>query len=375
MRFSDIPGQEEAKRRLRELAEGGRIPHAILLEGPEGTGKHALARAFLQYVGCHDRRDGDSCGRCASCRQHSALQHIDTVYSFPYVKRKSGGITLSSEYLKEFIEFVHESPFMDSALWLEKLGKPNTRPSMFVEEANELIRRLSFSSHSSPYNSVVIWQVDRLNEPASNKLLKVLEEPPGASIIVMTTDEPMNLLPTIYSRAQRIKVKRLSDEEIADWMVSVSDIDDNTVRQIAPLAEGSLLAAQRLLSSRHDTDRFLEFFKSLMRLAYRRDIAGLKEWSLTVATEKRDTIVEFLEYVARMVRENFVANLHRDNLNLMTAAEKEFSVNFARFINEKNVQYIFDGISEAINDIRGNVSPKIVLFDFAITVILRLKQN
>lgn len=375
MRFSDIPGQEEAKRRLRELAEGGRIPHAILLEGPEGTGKHALARAFLQYVGCHDRRDGDSCGRCASCRQHSALQHIDTVYSFPYVKRKSGGITLSSEYLKEFIEFVHESPFMDSALWLEKLGKPNTRPSMFVEEANELIRRLSFSSHSSPYNSVVIWQVDRLNEPASNKLLKVLEEPPGASIIVMTTDEPMNLLPTIYSRAQRIKVKRLSDEEIADWMVSVSDIDEPAARQIAPLAEGSLLAAQRLLSSRHDTDRFLEFFKSLMRLAYRRDIAGLKEWSLTVATEKRDTIVEFLEYVARMVRENFVANLHRDNLNLMTAAEKEFSVNFARFINEKNVQYIFDGISEAINDIRGNVSPKIVLFDFAITVILRLKQN
>lgn len=358
------------------MAESGRIPHAILLEGPSGIGKHALARAFLQYAACENRHDGDSCGICPSCRQHSAMQHIDSIYSFPYVKRKNSSTvspTLAADYMTEFIEFASEDPFMDNQKWLEKLGMPNTAPSIFVEEANELIRRLSFASHYMPYNAVIIWQVDKLNESASNKLLKLVEEPPGQSVIIMTSDQPMNILPTIYSRTQRIKIRRLSDDEVAQWMVSNSDISPEKAAELAPLAEGSITNAVRIMADRNESARFLEYFISLMRLAYKRDIAALKDWSQKLAAEKRETIVDFLQYMARMIRENFIANLHRGNLNLMTDPEKDFSRNFSRFIHERNVEALFNETTKAVSDIRANVNPKIVLFDLAITVILKLK--
>ena len=377
MRFSEIPGHDDVKERLRQLADGSRIPHALLLEGPAGIGKFALARAFMQYVGCTQRKDGDSCGVCPSCRQHQINQHIDTLFSFPYIKRKSGSKdspTLSSDYLSDFIEFLNESPFMDIDIWLEKLGRPNTKPQIYVEEAVELIRRLSMASHSSRYNSVIMWKVDRLVEAAANKLLKLIEEPPGEAIIIMTSDEPMNILPTIYSRAQRIKVSRYPDDMVAGWMIDSCGTPPESAASLAPLARGSLSEALRLLEHKNDSDRFLEYFKSLMRLAYKRDIAALKEWSQKVGAEKRDTAVAFLEYMARMIRENFIANFNNASLNLMTVAESEFSQNFARFINEKNVEEIFNAIGEAISDIRANVNVKIVLFDLAITVILKLKQ-
>lgn len=375
MKFSDIPGHEQAKERLRTLADSERIPHAILLEGPEGIGKHALARAFLQYVGCSDRRNGDSCGECPSCRQHAALQHIDTVYTFPYVKKsKSSSPTYSSDYWKEFSELMRENPFMDSALWLEKLGSPNTRPVIYVEEANELIRRLSFSSHSSRYNAVVMWQADKLNNDAANKLLKIIEEPPGDTIIVMTSHNPMNILPTIYSRTQRIKVLRHPDEVVARWMAENCGVDERTAAEMAPLASGSMLEAERILSKNGDNAKFLEQFISLMRLSYMRDIAALRTWSQNIGAWKRDQLVDFLEYMARMIRENFIANLHSPELNRMLPEESSFSKNFARFINERNVETLENEVTQAITDIKANVNPKIVMFDLAITVILKLKQ-
>lgn len=373
MKFSDIPGHSEVKKRLRELADSKRIPHAILLEGPEGVGKHALARAFLQYVGCRNRQDGDSCGVCPSCIQHEAMQHIDTIYSFPYVKKNSKD-TLSNEYLPDFIRYVKENPFMDSTVWVEKYLASNTKPVIYVEEASELIRRLSFAPHVSRYTSVILWQAERMNESAANKLLKLIEEPPGESIIVMTSDSPMNILPTIYSRVQRIKVQRQSDNEVAQWLVDDCGVEAEKAADIAPLAMGSLAAARRIAATTDDSARFLEYFIALMRLAYMRDIMALKEWAQKVAAEKRETVVDFLEYTGRMIRENFIANLKDASLNLMSSSEADFSRNFSRFINERNVEDIFDATSEAILDVRGNVNAKLVLFDFAITVILKLKN-
>lgn len=374
MKFSDIPGQDEIKKRLIELADSERIPHALLLEGPAGIGKHALARAFLQYVGCRNRHDGDSCGVCPSCIQHAAMQHIDTIFSFPYVKRSGNKDTLSGEYLPDFISYVKEYPFMDSAVWVEKYLSSNTKPMIYVEEASELIRRLSFAPHVSRYTSVILWQADRMNEAAANKLLKIIEEPPGDSIIVMTSDAPMNILPTIYSRVQRIKVLRLSDNDVARWLVTQCGVEPEKAADVAPLAQGSLSEARRIAASTDDSVRFLEYFIALMRLAYMRDILALKDWAQKVATERRETLVAFLQYVGRMIRENFIANLKDASLNLMSSAESDFSRNFAKFINERNVEDLFDATSEAIQDIRSNVNAKLVLFDFAITVILKLKN-
>lgn len=377
MRFSDIPGHADVKKRLRQMVDDGQVPHALLLEGPEGIGKHALARAFVSYMSCTNRRDGDSCGVCPACVQQDRMQYVDTIYSYPFVKVKGESKekpTVASEYYREFVEFVNESPFMDKALWREYLGSPNTKPTIFVSEASNLIHRLSIAPNLSSHHYLILWQPDRLYNDAANKLLKIIEEPPGDTVIIMTSDAPNNILPTIYSRTQRIKVNRLSDDEIARWMVDNTETDPETAADIAPLARGSVLEAIRLANNRDDSQRFLSYFISLMRLAYQRDIFALKDWSMEMAALKREELVEFLRYMASMIRENFVANLRDASLNLMNSQERDFSVKFAPFINERNVEALYDAATQAITDITANVNSKIVMFDLCLTVILKLKE-
>lgn len=373
MKFTDIPFHDEIKARLREIADSGRIPHAILLEGPSGSAKFALARAFAQYLHCTNRRNGDSCGECPSCRQHTAHQHIDTLYSFPYVKKGSGGVTICDDFRQDFTRFMDEQPWMDFDLWPARLGDSNTQPQIFVDEAAELMRRAAFTSHSAKHKIILMWLPERLREEAANKMLKIVEEPFADTVFVMASDNSREILPTIYSRVQRIKVRRYEDSEVAAFLES-RGVDGDTSQQIAAIAGGDLNRALSLLKTKDEDDQYLEWFIQLMRLAYMRDIAALKSWSTKVAGEKREALVRFLEYCCRMLRENFILNLHNPVLNRMTGPESKFSTNFSRFVNERNVLRIFDEFTAAIRDIRANVNAKIVMFDLSISVILLLKQ-
>ena len=373
MKFSDIPGHEDVKSRLREMVDSGNVPHALLLEGPAGTGKFALARAFVQYLHCQNRSGGEPCGHCAPCRQHAITQHIDTLYSFPVAKEGSSP-SISNDYIEEFRELMTKSPFMDFDEWQNILGS-NKMPVIYVAEANEIIRRMSFTGQVSDHRAVLLWLPERMNVDTANKLLKYLEEPADGTIFVFSSDHPGEILPTIYSRLQRIKVPRLSDEEVADWLVDNTATDRATAANLAPLAEGSLTSALTIVSRKDKNAEYLERFQSLMRLAYQRDIAKLKIWSETLTKAyKRENLLDFLKYVSRQLRENFVANLHNAQLNLMTTTEAAFSRNFARFVNERNVLGLVEAIDVAETDIAGNANVRIVLFDMAITVILLLKQ-
>jgi DNA polymerase-3 subunit delta' len=373
MRFCDIPGHEDVKQRLREIVDTNRMPHALLLEGPEGTAKFALARALAQYIHCTNRHDGDSCGVCPSCRQHASFRHIDAIYSFPVVKKNSKP-TISDDYLKEFNEYISENPWMDFEEWLIKLQNPNSLPRLYVEEGNALQRRLAFTAHASKYKIVLMWQPERMDESTANKMLKLVEEPFADTIFIMTSDNSRQILPTIYSRVQRIPVKRYENNVVAGWLMAQGVSDEQAAADAAMLAEGNLNRALRMLDIKSETSQHLEWFMKLMRLAYQRNIAELKQWAQTVGAEKREMLIRFLDYCCRMLRENFMFNFHNPQFNLMTDAESKFSVNFARFINERNVIKLFDAFSEASADISANANGKIVMFDLAITVILLLKN-
>lgn len=235
MRFADIPGHEEVKARLREMVDTDRIPHALLLEGPAGSGKFALARALAAYIHCTDRTpDGDSCGKCPSCRQHQAFNHIDTLYSFPVVK-KSGKPAVSDDYAELFHEFMQKYPYMDIDRWLESLDNINAQPQIYVEEGNELLRRLSYMARQSKYKVVLLWLPERFKEETANKLLKLVEEPFADTIFIMVSNNSRGILPTIYSRTQRIMVKRYDSDEIAAILESMG-YDADTASQCANIA-------------------------------------------------------------------------------------------------------------------------------------------
>ncbi len=374
MRFRDIPGHEDVKERLRAMADERRVPHALLLEGPVGSAKFMLIRALAQYIHCENHTpNGDSCGKCPSCLQHQTFNHIDTIYSFPVIK-KAGKSTISNDCFGEFKNFISDSPYMDIEKWIAMLGNINSQPVIYVEEGAELIRRLNFTARQSLFKIVLLWLPERLKEETANKLLKLIEEPHPDTIFLMSSDNSRAILPTIYSRVQRIAVSRYSDDEIKHFLTASYPVSETDAETLARLSSGNVIEALSLVDISRMRQQFLDYFIELMRKAYQRKIGLLRQWSNDVAALGREQIIKFLDYASRLIRENFILNLHVDQLNYLTEDERKFSVNFARFINERNVLKMFEVLNKAREDIAGNANPKIVLFDLAVKTILLIKQ-
>ncbi len=374
MRFCDIPAHESAKQRLRNFVTTGRIPHAILFEGPSGIGKFALARALAQYIHCEKPIDGDSCGKCPACIQHASFNHIDTHYVFPVVKKTSPKKSFSDDYYDEWKEFVEQNQYMNFEKWPAALGNTNAQPAIYVDESAELIRKLSFTSHKSQYKIVILWLPERMNDECANKLLKLIEEPHGDTLFLMVSNNPSLILPTIYSRTQRIELKRLPDQVIADYLTATYAIDKQDALALAHIADGSMIEAEKAVSLSDESKLFLDLFIQLMRLAYQRKVKDLRTWSVDVAAMGREQEMRFLGYCQRLIRENFIYNLKVQDLNYLNKNEDDFSRNFARFITERNVEKLIEVLNNALTDISMNANAKIVLFDMAVKVILLLKS-
>lgn len=375
MKFSDIPAHDEVKRQLTAMVDNNRIPHALLLEGKSGIGKMMLARALAQYIHCTDRHGGDSCGVCPSCLQHKSFNHIDTHFSFPVIKLKnrSGGV-VSDDWIEQWRQLLNDSPYMDMNVWVEMLGNANAQPQIFVDESGALIRKLNFTSHAARFKIVLMWLPERMNEPCANKLLKLLEEPHDDTLFILVSNEPAKILPTIYSRLRRIEVKRLPDDVVAGYLTERYGVDGNAAQGIARLAEGSILEALKRLSASDESRQFLDMFMSLMRLAYQKKVGVLRKWSNDAADFGREKCCRFLEYCERLTGENYIYNLRDSRLVFLDNEESRFSANFARFINERNVEKLRRLFIEGRRDIAGNANAKIVLFDIAVSIILCLKQ-
>ena len=373
MKFSEILSHEGAKKRIRSFVDNERIPHAILIEGQPGIGKFALARALAQYIHCENRQNGDSCGVCPSCIQHQTFNHIDTHFIFPIIKKSSGKSVVSDDYIDERKDYLTQNPYMDFDKWLQALDNVNAQPQIFVDESVDIIRKLNFTAHKSKYKVVLLWLPERMKIECANKLLKLIEEPHSDTIFIMVSNNSKQILPTIYSRVQRIELLRLGDEIIANYLVEKYAIDSNDALSIAHLAEGNINNAEKELLSTKETSNFFSLFVELMRLAYQRKIYDLKRWSNDVASLGREQSIQFLDYCQRLIRENFVYNLNVKELNYLNTQEAQFSVNFARFITEKNVQKLIEVLNKAQIDISGNANAKIVFFDISVKIILLLK--
>ena len=378
MFFKDIPAHENIKNRLRSFAFTGKIPHALLFEGTPGVGKFATARAFAQYIHCTGRSasDEDSCGECPSCIQHQNMGHIDTIYVFPVLKTDSLTKPTSDDYLTEWVEYIKGRKYMDFDAWTKAIerDKKNPQPIAYVNESAALLHKLSFASHSSKFKIVLWWLPEKMNTEAANKLLKLLEEPWEDTLFILVSDKPEDILPTISSRLQKISFSRLSDSTVAGILENEAGVSPESSLSVAHCADGSVSTALKNLGNLGDEGIYLERFISLMRLAYQRKIAELRKWSEDLTALGREKEIRFYEYCSRLIRENFIFNFKLPQLNYLSLSESQFSVNFARFINERNVEKLIEVFDKARIDISGNGNGKIINFDVAIKVILLLKQ-
>jgi len=371
MLFKEIIGQDDIKNRLISETKAGRISHAQLFCGAPGIGKLPLALAYARYLLCANAGDEDSCGTCHSCVMVNKLAHPDLHFVFPVVKK-----AISDDYIKEWRQCLLKNPYFSFDDWLDYLDAKNAQPIIYARESDELIKRLSLKSFEGGYKVTIIWLPEKMNEEASNKLLKLIEEPPQKTIFLLVSDEPEKILPTILSRTQQLTIHRVEHRLISEMLQQRYSLQSNDAERIAHLSNGNVTAAikQALNDENGDSQMFFDLFVNLMRLSYQRKIREMKLWSEQLATIGRERQKRFLEYALRMIRESFIYNLHLPDLNYMTRREEQFVSRFSPYVNERNVRGIAKELDSALNDIGRNVNSKIVFFDFSLKMIMLLKN-
>lgn len=374
MYFRDIIGQEEAKQRLIKEAEEGKIAHARLFFGKRGVGKLPLAIAYARYLCCENPNSHDACGTCPSCAKFNKLAHPDLHFVFPVVKKKNKD-TVSDDWLTEWRELLTEQPYFGLDSWLKEMNAENQQAQIYVKESDEIVRKLSFKSSQGKYKIMIVWLPEKMNAECSNKLLKLLEEPPSKTLFLMISEEPDILLPTIQSRVQRFRLPEVKEGIMEEMLIQKYGLTQEEARNVICRSEGSWLKALETIHLNEDEKLFFDLFVSLMRLAYQRRIREMKQWSETVSTLGRERQKLFLNYLQRMIRENFVYNFHEQTLMRLNLEEKEFSKRFAPYINERNVMGIMDELSKAEHHIEQNVNARMVFFDLALKMIVFIVKS
>ncbi len=360
--------------RLVQMVDEGRLPHALMLCGPSGVGKKALAIAF----GCHLLSLNSPSGQGEESAMLKKLEHPDLHFTYPTIKLPSMGsdhMPVSDDFAHEWHELVMRGPYFSMDDWLTAMGAENQQAIITAGESDDLVRKLSLKSSQGGYKVSIVWLPERMNIACANKLLKLIEEPPQQTVFIMVCEEPDKLLETIRSRVQRIDVKRVPVETIEQALVQRRSIDPQQAHRLARLANGSWMKALQELQVGTENEQFLSLFIELMRLAYQRKVREMRKWSETMAAFGREKQKRFLDFFLRMVRENFMYNFGQSDLCYMSQDEENFARNFARFINEANVILLYELANRCIRDIGQNANAKIVFFDFSLQVAVLLVQK
>ena len=386
MTWSEVIGQREAQERLKQMVREDRLPHALMLCGPMGAGKMALAIAFGCYL-LSKRSENSEYSECSEYSEYSEysehpmlkkLEHPDLHFTYPTIKLPSMSTDhkpVSDDFAKEWHELIMDGPYFTMEQWMQAMGGENQQAIITAGESDDLLRKLSLKSSQGGYKVSIIWLPERMNIECANKLLKLIEEPPQQTVFIMVCEEPDKLLETIRSRVQRIDIKKIDNESLAQALVDKRGISEEDARRISRLANGNWLSALEELQVGSENELFLDMYISLMRLAYQRKIKDLRKWSETMAGYGREKQKRWLTYFLKMCRENFMYNFHQEELVYMTQKEEDFAKNFARFINENNILAISELANRAIRDIGQNANAKIVFFDLALQMIVLLLQK
>lgn len=373
MLFSDILGQEHIKSHLTKSADSGRIPHAQLFVGPEGSGKLAMAIAYAQYILCSNTNSENNSGNAACNLKFQNFSHPDLHFVFPVATNSEvKSHPVSANFLKYWREFITETPYAGLFDWYKKIDIQNKQGQIGVDEAHEIVKSLSLKAYEGGYKVMIIWMADRMNVATANKLLKLLEEPPQKTIFLLIAESDDDILQTILSRCQVLHFGGLSEQAIADALISQKGLDNNEALKIAHQAQGNFNKALQILNKDSNGFPFEEWFVQWVRAAFRAKgnaaaIQDLIAWSEQIAGIGREAQKQFIHFCIDMFRQALLLNYQTKELVFMEPTVDKFKLeNFAPFVNGNNINDIFKELSDALYHIERNGNAKIILTDLSI---------
>lgn len=363
MLFSEIIGQQAAKERLLRSVSDGRISHAQLFLGPQGSGSLALAVAYAQFISCTNKQPSDSCGSCSSCVKYNKLIHPDLHFVYPVALSKD--VRVSTDVAVKWRETFLEDPYITLYSWFESLDAENKQAVIGVEESGEILRKLSLTTYESEYKIMVIWQAEKMNQASANKLLKILEEPPDKTLFLLVCENEDQLLRTIVSRTQLIKIPKISEADLTKALVDHNEQSPESAEKTAHLADGNYAEALLLISENENAGQNLASFQKLMRASLKFNPQGVFAWIDEVSASGRERQKNFINYALHIIRESMVLNYGDASLVKLGADEREFVQKFAPFIHANNIERFAEELNKAYYHMERNANVKILFMDLA----------
>jgi len=378
MKFKEILDNEPLKSKLAATVEEGRISHAQLFQGKQGSGSLQLALAYASFIHCEHPVDNDSCGSCLSCIKHQKFVHPDLHFTFPIAAVRQVKKPKCLDFLEQWREFLKSFPYAGINDWLIQLGVENKQGFIPVEESTDIIKKLSLKSYESEYKIQIIWLPEKMAAPASNKLLKIIEEPPLKTIFILVSEAPEQLLPTILSRTQIIKIKSVDDNTLMNYISDVKNLELKQSRRIAHLCDGDIGKALEMASNySHDTANDTAFILWMRMLLKPLDnYIDISRWVDEIAGSGRENQKTFLRFSIETVRECLMVNHGDETLVRFDNEVIENFDKFSVFIHSGNAHDLMEILNHSYHAIERNANPKILFLDlsFKISRLLRVKK-
>nr|NQU93766.1 DNA polymerase III subunit delta [Bacteroidota bacterium] len=378
MLFKDVIGQDHIVGQLLQTIRENRISHAQLFFGGEGHGKLALAIAYAQFINCTDKYKFttlDSCGVCKSCIKYNKLIHPDLHFIYPVAANKTiKEKPVSKMFIKQWREFlIGNNYYVSLSEWYEKIEIERKQAGINVHDCNEIIRTLNYTSYESEYKVMIIWMIEKLNYQAAPKLLKILEEPPDKTLFLLIAQQTDQIIPTILSRTQLVKIPKIEDKQLAEACATKLDMGNYDTQSILSLANGSFKEAVRMLQQSDQRKGQFEKFVTWMRLCWTPDIPKLMGFCDQIARESRENIKSFLLMGMSILRKCLVMNYTNDEVIVVRKEEEGFFSKFSPYIHNTNGHRFSEEFNNAIYHIERNANTGIVMLDLSLTVARLLK--
>lgn len=367
MRFKDITGQHEVKKRLLHTVRESRISHAQLFTGPAGVGKLATAIAYGQYINCRNKQDDDSCGTCPSCLKYEKLVHPDLHFSFPVAGREKNKVLTCRNFMSQWREYLAEASFYPSLdQWYEKVDFEKKHAIINSEECNEIIKNTNVKSFEAPYKVIILWMVEKLYHAAAPKLLKILEEPPEKTLFILISENPDQVIKTILSRTQLVKFRAIDEEILKNSIVDNYDLEEEEAARIARHAEGNMNEAAKLIKKTGSLEEFFSTFVEWMRLGYKPSPEELFNFAAKMGRNSRSKNKSFLLYSLAQVQKSYLLGFFPEKVSAYKDEEYSFYKKFSPFINADNIEQFHRELNDAIYHIERNAKPEFLFFDLAL---------
>ncbi|HVZ97598.1 MAG TPA: hypothetical protein VG847_12025 [Chitinophagaceae bacterium] len=394
MLFKEVIGQEKIKQKLAEMVQHNRLSHALLFLGKEGSGGLPLALAFAQYIACTSAKQSsspqqglfgenttikknndatDACGHCASCIKAGQLIHPDIHFSFPVIPKKAGSPPVSDDYINEWREFIAANPYGNVYDWLQFLGAENKQGNITAEECNQINHKLSLKSFESEYKIMIMWMPEFLGS-SGNKLLKLIEEPPDDTIFIFVAEDESQVLPTILSRTQLIKIPACSNDEIENGLIHFADTPAGKASQIAGISDGNYREALRLLK---DAEQDWEaLIREWLNIIVKNNNAAQVKWIDEISQLGREKQKQLLRYFIHLLSQSLRWQLVSNPESILMPENKR---DFARRINKMcpagAQEAMINDLNDAIFYIERNAHAKMLFHALTIRLYHIIKDN